>query len=193
MPFSDPEGKHLTYALLKRLHASLAFGEILDVGAGAAFYSRLLRKRLPGSRWTGLEVWEPYRERFSLDQHYDRVLIADIRDWQPDRNYDLVLLGDILEHMRKDEAQAVVLKLLHHCQLLLISIPIVPMPQEASEGNPYERHVKDDWSHEEVLSSFSNISFAFVGERLGVYLLSSNQGVNEVVQLLIADLPSDFA
>lgn len=192
MPHSSPDGKFLTLHLLSRLDQHFQLQQLLDVGAGAGGYSLLLRDRLSPKVWTALEIWEPYLERFMLHELYDRVLLGDVRSWEPDREYDLVLMGDVLEHMEKSEAQACVLKLLHHTQLLLISIPIVPMPQEETEGNPFERHVKDDWSHEEVCASFSNISLAYVGEELGVYLLSSNQGVHEVVQFLVADLPSEF-
>lgn len=188
MPYSTPEGKLFTAAILRKLDQHFRFAQILDVGAGSGTYSRLLRQHLPQGHWTALEIWEPYRERFELDQHYDRVLIADVRTWSADQEYDLILVGDVLEHMQPAEACACILHLLDHTQLLLISIPIVPMPQEAWENNPYERHVKDDWTHEQVLSSFPNISLAVIGEEVGVYLLSSHQGVHEVVQLLLTDL-----
>ena len=188
MPFSSREGKDLSIRLLQRLNPYFKFRQILDVGPGAGNYSRLLRPVLPEAAWTGLEIWEPYVERFCLADYYDRIVLADVRNWDPDCDYDLVLMGDVLEHMQKSEAQECVQRFLDHTQLLLISIPIVPMPQEAFDGNPYEVHVKVDWSDEEVLKSFPNISMAFAGEEIGVYLLSSNQGVHEVVQLLIADL-----
>lgn len=187
MPFSAREDKPLISILLTRLNRQFGFGRILDVGAGSGTYSRLLRAQLP-AEWTALEIWEPYRERFELDTHYDRVLIADARSWAIDQDYDLVLCGDVLEHMTQAEANELVVRLLDHTQLLLISIPIVPMPQQESEGNPFEKHVKDDWTHRDVLASFPNISMAVVGEKIGIYLLSSNQGVHEVVQLLLTDL-----
>ncbi len=192
MPFSAPEGKWLTLNLLSRLDRHFQFQQVLDVGAGAGGYSQLLRDRLSPKIWTALEIWEPYLERFKLAELYNRLIVADVRNWAPDQDYDLVLMGDVLEHMQKAEAQECVIKLLQHTQLLLISIPIIEMPQDEVDGNPYEKHVKEDWSHDEVLASFSNISLAFIGESLGVYLLSSNQGVHEVVQFLIADLPSEF-
>jgi hypothetical protein len=37
------------------------------------------------------------------------------------------------------------------------------------DGNPYEEHVKDDWSHNEVLSSFTNIIDDWQGEVVGAY------------------------
>lgn len=187
MPYSAREDKPLIAAVLLKLNQQFGFRRILDVGAGSGTYSRLLRAALP-AEWTALEIWEPYRARFDLDAHYDRVHIADLRDWEIDQDYDLVICGDVLEHMTREEAQAAVMRLLNRTQLLLISLPIVPMPQEAWEGNPYERHVKDDWSHTEAQASFPNISLAVVGDNLGIYLLSSNQGIHEVVQLLLTDL-----
>src|SRR4051812_36168238 len=100
MPYSSPEGKHFTARVLIRLHQHFKFRQILDVGAGSGTYSRMLRSALGQAEWTALEVWEPYRARFELDRHYDRVLLADLRHWTVDQDYDLVLLGDILEHMQ---------------------------------------------------------------------------------------------
>lgn len=190
MPFSGRDGKNWTGKVLLQLNQHFQFKEILDIGVGAGVYSRLLRPYLPGTRWTGVEIWEPYVERFQLKEHYDQLVIEDVRVWPLPQAYDLAFLGDVLEHMAPREAISLVVRLLHQIQLLVISIPIVYTPQDEYEGNPYEAHVKDDWSHEEVLASFPNISACYRGKELGVYLLSSNQGVHEVVQLLIAGLES---
>ncbi len=188
MPVSSHEGKAFILRLLDALNGYFNFRQVLDVGAGAGGYCRFLGPAFPDSEWTALEIWQPYLELFELETHYQRVLITDARSWVPDRNFDLVIMGDVLEHMQPQEALDLVIKLLDYTQLALISIPIVHMPQGTTYGNPYERHVKDDWSHKEVLGYFPNISMSFAGEEIGVYLLSANQGVHEVVQLMTAGL-----
>lgn len=186
MPTSAIEGKTWTLKTLLRLSEHLEFKQILDVGPGRGTYSLLLRQFWPQSHWTAVEIWEPYRARFGLDALYDQVVIADIRDYAESAPaYDLVFLGDILEHMQATEAQAVVANLLRHSKLLLISIPIVEMPQEESEGNPYERHVKADWSHAEVRACWERyLALGYLEDPIGVYLLSAQSGVVEVIRLL---------
>jgi len=188
MPTSAIEGKNWTLKTLLRLSEHLEFKQILDVGPGRGTYSLLFRQFWPHYHWTAVEIWEPYRERFGLEQLYDRLLIADIRTYAPTApGYDLVFLGDVLEHMQQADALTVVSALLRQSKLVVISIPIVDMPQAESEGNPYERHVKDNWSHAEVLKCWgSHLALGYVEDPIGVYLLSAQSGVVEVIRLLCA-------
>ena len=66
----------------------------------------------------------------------------------------------------------------------MISIPIVDFPQEMVEGNPFEEHVNDNWSHEKVLESFPNIISAFIHEFIGVYFLSTNSELSAIVRAI---------
>jgi hypothetical protein len=53
---------------------------------------------------------------------------------------------------------------------VVISIPIHHCPQGAWGGNPYEIHVKDDWTHQEVMESFPGIKqFLKKTKTIGVY------------------------
>ena len=73
--------------------------------------------------------------------------------------------------MTKEESIAVVDNVLTYCKHVIISIPIVYMPQGAFENNPYEIHIKDDWSDEEVKSTFSYIKDSAAVSKIGVYYL----------------------
>ena len=64
----------------------------------------------------------------------------------------------------------------------MISIPIVDFPQDMIGGNPFEKHVKENWSHEEMLESFPNIISAFIHEFIGVYFVSTNSEISEIVR-----------
>jgi len=81
--------------------------------------------------------------------------------------------------MTKDEAISLVDNILNNAKVLIISIPIVHMPQDAYEGNPFEIHVKDNWSHEEILATWpSKIKRSYIKSRkaiLGVYWLSNEE------------------
>jgi hypothetical protein len=82
-----------------------------------------------------------------------------------------VFAGDVLEHITKEEAIKVVDDLLKVAKRIIVSIPIVHFPQGEEEGNPYEAHVKDDWSHTEMLETFPQIKRSWTGNIIGVYLL----------------------
>ena len=164
MPISSPEGKDWT---LSRIRA-LAPGTVLDVGAGAGTYARLLADDRP-ERLIALEVFEPYVERYGLTELYDEVLLGDART-TPLPEADVVVLGDVAEHMTIGEAQDLWRRAAAAArQAVYLSIPIVHYPQGALEHNDHEVHVVDDWDHDKVLAAFDGIDDCFRGDVVGVY------------------------
>lgn len=152
MPSSSGEGKAET---LKWIESNLdSIKTVLDVGAGEGTYAKLLRNL--DLKTDALEVWLPYVGKFKLLSLYKSVFIEDARKWT-NWNYDLVILGDILEHMTKEEAVQVWEAVSKEAKYAIISIPIVHYPQGHEHGNPYEEHIKDDWSTQEVLDTFKSI------------------------------------
>jgi 2-polyprenyl-3-methyl-5-hydroxy-6-metoxy-1,4-benzoquinol methylase len=132
---------------------------ILDIGPGSGTYINLIKINnnvCSNAEWVGVEAWPEYIDRFQLNEKYDNVISEDIRniDWNKLGNFSVAIAGDILEHMSKEDAIVLVEKILTHCSHLIISIPIIHMPQDAINGNPFEIHVKDDWSHDEVMNTW---------------------------------------
>ena len=175
MSTSAPEGKDITVEWVK------GFGDInrvLDIGTGEGTYFVLLGrpdKVLNHAHWTGIEVWQPNIERFGLRNLYHQLIEDDARtvDYDNLGPFDLVIAGDVLEHMTKEEAITLVDNVMRNSKRLIISIPIVHYPQDEAGGNPYQRHVKDDWSDEEMTATF-NISRKWVGKEFGVYLIENS-------------------
>lgn len=141
---------------------------VLDIGAGSGTYSDALKHAGYKGKIDAVEIWKPYIEEFKLHKKYRNVYESDVRLFD-DFSYDVVIFGDILEHMTKEQALDVWQKVSFQAECALISIPIIHYHQGEINGNPYEYHVKDDWSHEEVLSSFSNIVDSWQGEVVGAY------------------------
>jgi hypothetical protein len=140
---------------------------ILDVGPGNGTYARLL---CAVDRIEAVEAWAPYVSQYRLDELYDEVHVADIRQWRwPDRRWSLVVLGDVLEHMSRADAADVYTAAQQHADAVLVVIPIVDSPQGAHEGNPFEVHVVEDWRHEQAMDAFRPTTF-WTGERKGAYL-----------------------
>jgi len=52
--------------------------------------------------------------------------------------------------MTKEEAIILVDNILKNTNTLIISIPVIYSPQDDVGGNPFEIHVKPDWSVDEI-------------------------------------------
>ena len=191
MPYSSISGKAFTARLLHNLSLRYTFKTILDIGVGSGTYSNLYRNRLnPYTNflheiWTGVEVWKPYIEMFDLGSKYDHLILEDVRTVFDDGgglvtehrqrfSYDLAFIGDVLEHMTKDEAVTLFAQVTSCSKYTIISIPIVHYPQDEYLGNPYEKHVKDDWSHDEVVQTFGEPATYIVDGEIGVYFYISS-------------------
>mgnify|MGYP003970955833 FL=1 len=181
MPRSSNEGK----AQIKEWISTICpeYFHILDVATGQGTYYNMFNDldNLKNCKWTGIEIWPRWIKKFALKEKYNTLFQEDIRTFDYNTqtpNIDIVFAGDVLEHMTKIEAIALVSKLLEVTDNLIVSIPIVYMPQGADGGNPYEIHVKPDWSHEEMLESFPQIKKSWAGKKIGVYWLSSKKKIN---------------
>lgn len=139
MPYSDGQGKDVAHEWYRRIAPST----VVDIGAGSGTYARKIRTPADGTTWTAIEAWEPYVAEFGLDQLYDRIVLADVRhlNWL-DLRADLIILGDVLEHMTQTEARDVLRRAKQAAKNLIVSIPVLHLPQGAVNGNPYERHIE---------------------------------------------------
>lgn len=176
MPYSHPEGKDQAAAWVKALNPA----HIVDVGAGAGGWHRAVAPSVPGARWTAVEVWEPYITRFRLADRYDQVVQQDVRtlDWAA-LAPDVVIAGDVLEHMTTEEAVALVdAAFAAGARAVVVAIPIIHYPQGESHGNPFERHVRDDWTDEEVRATWAPVA-CHVGAVVGTYLIVRDRARSE--------------
>lgn len=161
------QGKRFIYDIIK--HHNPKTG--IDIGCGSGIYARMF----PELDWTGIEIWEPYIDRFSLDRLYERFILGDARRWVPDNKYDIAIAGDVLEHMTKEEAKDLLDKLKSCSDVVLISLPVVYFPQGELEGNPYEKHVVDNWTVEDVIDAFGEPYWHGVEYPIGVFMWKGNE------------------
>lgn len=165
MPYSADEGKYWTREHVERL----APKSILDIGPGAGTYAMLLRQVECIERFSCIEIYEPYVDRFRLHNWYDEVIVGDAMelDWQP---ADVVILGDVLEHVSYDNALVMWDKARKAAnKAVILSLPIIEYPQGCWEGNEHEAHLHT-WDHDLVLSSLEGIDHSWTGVELGVYV-----------------------
>lgn len=175
MPTSLANGKEWTAKIFRSIAHYSEIKRVLDIGPGQGTYTYMKQQ---GQYWIGVEAWAPYVEKFNLKTKYDEIVIADARyvDYGKFGRFDVTFLGDVLEHMEKKDSIDLVENISFHSRFMILSLPIVKFPQDAVDGNFFEIHVKDDWSHEEVMDSFSNIWLHKVDGPIGVYCAAARGG-----------------
>lgn len=165
MPWSADEGKDFARKQIKALQPSA----VLDVGAGAGYYGRFIKKILPKTFVDALEIWEPYIDRFNLAQIYDTVYVDDVRSFTPTQTYDLIIFGDVLEHLEQAEAVQVMSSVKPFARRILVSLPIIEWHQGECEGNPHEAHLHH-WTHDDIEKHFEPAA-SWTGDHIGVYII----------------------
>jgi SAM-dependent methyltransferase len=169
MPYSSESGKSYIRNIIGRTKRD----RILDVGCGSGTYAKMF----PESKATGVEVWEPYIDKFGLRDIYADLLVKNALevDYCSLGQFDVAFLGDVLEHMTESDAETLFEMVKSVSEVVVMSIPLGHYPQDEWEGNPYERHVTDDWSHEKVVSVFGEPSFYYQENEIGVYFWSDRK------------------
>ena len=167
MPYSDSSNVTWTEEKIKEIEPNL----VLDIGAGAGKYGKLVKNIFPSCIAEAIEVWEPYIDEFSLKEVYNTIYQQDARKFDfLGKRYDIIFLGDILEHMTEKEAIDLWLNCLSSSSYVIMSIPTVHYPQGHEHGNPYEEHVVDNWTHDLVIEKFTGISQSINFEITSSYL-----------------------
>lgn len=185
IPGSSPEGKAWIQDQIVLLRQSYDIKSVIDIGCGYATYYFHFKQYLPNTEWTAVEIWEPYVKQYDLDKHYDHVIIDDASmiDYEKLGRYSIAFVGDVLEHMDKESALRLFNSLINACDFMFISIPIVYYPCDQYEHNPHLRHVKPDWSDDEVEQEFGKyIRKKSLGTVVGTYLLSKSEIVMKEYQ-----------
>lgn len=181
MGYSLRGGKPETAQWFKEHEKSIS--RVLDIGAGSGTYIKLIKEEFnicKDSEWIAVEAWQPYIDEFRLESLYNKVINQDVRkiNWNDLGEFSVAIAGDVLEHMTKEEAIILVDQILEHSKTLIISIPIVYMPQDELDGNPFEVHVKPDWSHDEVMATWGSKIKTFyrksVKSKIAVYWLTND-------------------
>lgn len=168
MPFSSNNGKDTIKWVMKKLPKT---ERMLDIGAGCGTYAKMFKAQ----HWTGVEVWEPYVEKYDLKDLYDELMVVDAATAPFDvdlTHYDVAFAGDVLEHMTVEKAQALVERLKGCADTVIISIPIGHYPQAEWKGNPYEEHIVDNWTHAAFVEAFGKPTFSTIDGEIGVYVYS---------------------
>ncbi|UPZ27644.1 class I SAM-dependent methyltransferase [Streptomyces sp. LRE541] len=174
MPTSDAEGKDWS---LERFRYHLP-NTVTDVGPGEGTYAKLFRPVHEGVWWTAVEIHKPYITKYKLKstktrRMYDEIHVEDVRESEDHLLHrDLVILGDVLEHMPREDAVALLERIVAAgAWNIFASVPIIDSPQGEVDGNPHEAHLHQ-WNPDDmdkVLTHFGGTVDSSRGDTLGVW------------------------
>jgi len=135
---------------------------VLDIGPGAGTW----RNWYPHGSWTGVEIWEPYVERFNLRATYDHIIIGDAQTVDLGGLYDLAIMGDVLEHTA--DPLALYERVRAVSRNVIVQVPVGYWPQGEEEGNPYEVHVSTLYS--EDVQNWPGVKFFYEKDDIGLLI-----------------------
>ena len=136
----------------------------LDVGACDGKWGLLLNDYLI---MDGVEIYKPNIEKHMLWNIYRKVFDCDIKELTYNQ-YDLIIFGDVLEHMSVEDAQKVLEYAWPRCRDLIVAVPY-QWVNRSHYGNPWEVHIQDDLTPENVLERYPKLKPLFIYERYGYY------------------------
>lgn len=138
--------------------------ECLDVGACDGKWFDLLGDYL---YMDAVEVYAPNITKHNLIDKYETVYNVDIREMEYDF-YDLIIFGDVLEHMSVEDAQKVLAYAWDRCDDLLVAVPYMWV-NRSHYGNPYEVHIQDDLTPENVRERYPGLKALYITPKYGYY------------------------
>lgn len=181
MPMSDD--RHRAWAL-RQLQAACDLTRIrsaVDVGAGDAGWRVFCGPWMPECRWTAVEIFEPYSERFLLPNRYSEVLIADIRDLDPLPPADVYFLGDVLEHMPEQDSVQTWNRVRQVAWRIVMGTPVEYTPQGESWGNIHETHLSH-WNVGSILDQMPGITAHVRNDWNGCFIADGLRPITDAVR-----------
>lgn len=142
---------------------------IVDVGPGEGTYAKLLG---PGYKYIGIEIFEPYVDKFKLKELYSKIIIADVTQLPKLPIGDCVIFGDVLEHIEKLYALNLLKKAEYYYKHIVVSLPLSNegevVPGKIHYGNKHEAHVSG-WTWRECLQLFKLFEIKIESKGIGVF------------------------
>ena len=158
MPYSHPFYKN---RIAEHIRSVLRPDDkVLDIGVGCGTYAELL----PEITMDGVEIYEPYVQRFNLRAKYKELFIADIRDFDISP-YTYLILGDVFEHLTLKDARDLLNRIGN--KRAMIAVPYL-YEQGAWEGNVHETHYQPDLTPEIVAARYPELNL-MVGDAIYGY------------------------
>lgn len=137
----------------------------LDVGSCDGKWSDLLGDYLD---MDGIEIFPKNVTDNQLWKKYRHITIGDVRDFHFGV-YACIIFGDVIEHMEIDEAQYLLKYAARRCDDMVVGVPF-RWRQDAIYGNPFEKHIQDDLTHEVFMGRYPGFEPLILFSNYGYYI-----------------------
>ena len=167
-----PVYKHIPYSHYSLTLRSLGKHNrtLLDAACGDGQFMAMINKDHTYVA-TGADLFSPYLKKAKATGVYSRLIKADLRKlpFKP-KSFDVVLCSQAIEHLTKKEGLALIdsLSKLAKKRVVIIT-PAGEMPQEAYDGNIYQKH-KSQW----YAGDFTSHGFNVKGQGLKILYGTGN-------------------
>ncbi len=144
------------YLLLREL---MRCDSVLDLGCGRHSMVPIIPSSIDT---TGVELFEPHYQEAVQKGRHKKYIRSDIRAVEfPDKSFDAVVMLDVLEHLTKEEGEALLKKMSQWARKkVVIFTPNGFLHQDEYDSNPYMEH-KSGWTADE----FAEKGFRVYGVR----------------------------
>lgn len=126
--------------------------KVLDIGGGDGKWGMLL-----GGYFRHIdcvEIFEPYLERYNLNEIYNNVYLQNFLDFDFDY-YDVVIMGDVFEHVTQEDASRWLNRISNKVGELVIVVPFeYKQDWDGVYENVYGHHHQPDLTPQNMLSRY---------------------------------------
>lgn len=174
---------HLTYTQPKE-------AKILDIGAGDGKWGKLLKKHFP--EIDAIEIFEPYIERYKLNDTYKAVFKGNFLDFDFDY-YDVLIMGDVFEHVSYEDVKKWLQKVKNKCKEIIVIVPFeYKQDWDGKYENKWGHHFQPDLNPEKMKKLYPELNLmkwtdssdsVGKGEGFGLYTKTYNFHLATNIQL----------
>jgi hypothetical protein len=125
------------YCIMKNLKQC---DSVLDLGCGS---NSPVRRCSNLKHKIGIEGYAPYLEESKSKGIHTNYILGNIMDQSfPKKSFDAVLMLEVLEHLSKEDGLRMLAKIEQWARkVIIISAPNGFLPQNAIDGNQYQKHL----------------------------------------------------
>jgi GR25 family glycosyltransferase involved in LPS biosynthesis len=129
---------------------------VLDIGGGDGKWGYVLGEFFQNIDC--VEIFEPYIERYNLNEIYREVFLGNFLDFEFDY-YDVIIMGDVFEHVTQEQATEWLNKVKNKCGELIIVVPFeYRQDWDGVYENVYGHHHQPDLTPENMVERYPMLS-----------------------------------
>ena len=141
---------------------------ILDIGPCKGYWGSILRPL--AKELIGVEAYEPNVVSLQEKHFYDKIITSNIQDFKYIEKYDVIVFGDIIEHLKIEDAFAVLNAAYEHCKEMIVIVPFYYWQTPERDANPFEEHLQPDLCEAIMTTRYPMLKRLVANDIKGLYI-----------------------